>query len=301
MNIRQVLFLSSKAFRDAGFLNYRMDSELLLSHVLGKPREFLLVHHDKELTSTQVLNYNSLIERKMKNEPLAYILGSQEFYGIDFQVDENVLIPRAETELLVEKTIKLVKRKKIPHTFIDIGTGSGCIILSLAKVLSTKKNFSNFKFFAVDISAKALEVAKKNATNLKIEKNVSFFKGSLLSPIIKNDLLPKPNGKSQLFILANLPYLSKEIYENSEKSVKEYEPKIALESGEEGLDHYRKLFEQIGKIKKENKRQKITAFIEISPEQKLIIESDIKSALPSAKIRFEKDLFRRWRFVKIAL
>jgi len=241
------------------------------------------------------------IARRAKHEPIAYILGHKEFFGLEFRVDENTLIPRPETELLIEEVLQEFQDTRYNPEYsgqntkiIDVGTGSGNIIVSLAKNLESKK----IKFVGIDISEKALRIAKQNAKKNKVDKKIKFLKGSLLEPFKKYSLL---TTHYSLLILANLPYLSKKIYSSTPVDVKKYEPKSALISGTDGLNHYKKLFKQIKKIYVSCFMLNVTCFVEISPEQKPRIQKLIKIQFPEAKIEFKKDLAGKWRLLVIKL
>ena len=240
----------------------------------------------------------------MRGEPLAYILGQKEFYGFNFNVNKHVLIPRPETELLVELAVKGIKNiktkdQKSKTIIIDIGTGSGNIIISLAKELKKSKlRITNYELLATDISAKALAVARQNAKLYKIANKIKFLHGDLLKPILQ-----ATNYKSRatrMIILANLPYLSDSIYKAAAFDVKKYEPKSALLSPKEGLAHYGKLFEQIKLLIKSCKPQ-VICFFEISPEQKNRVIRLLKSYFPQVKIAFYRDLAKKWRICEFSL
>ena len=181
--------------------------------------------------------------------------------------------------------------KKIQNTkIIDVGTGSGNIIIAIAKQLQNFQfSIFNFQFIGIDNSNKTLSVAKNNAKFNKVDKKIKFIKGNLLNPIIQNSKFKIQN--SNLTITANLPYLSKEIYNSCSKDIKNYEPKSALLSQKEGLSHYEKLLRQLVT----GHWSLVTCFFEISPEQKPKIFKLIKSYFPKAKIIFHKDLSGRWR------
>lgn len=205
-----------------------LDAEILLSWTLKKPKSYLYTYPERKLINRELAKYKQYISRRAKGEPVAYLIGHKEFYGLDFLVNKHVLIPRPETELLVEEVLKNKKIKRIA----DIGTGSGCIAIALAK------NNPKLKIYATDISANALIIARKNTKKYKL-KNIIFKKGNLLEPV-KNMKLDA--------IIANMPYLSKKIYKKNYDNLK-FEPKIALLAGDDGLDCYRKLFHQINKLK----------------------------------------------------
>lgn len=255
----------------------QLDIELLISHAIKKAREFVLAHPEFEISNTQAIKIEELIKRRLKHEPIAYILGEKEFYGLDFKVNEHTLIPRPETELIIEKVLALNPKNS---NIVDIGTGSGNIIIALAKNLQAKN-----KFFGIDISSKALQIAKQNAKTNKVEKKIKFLKGNLLQPLTKNKI-------ENAIIIANLPYLSKKIYDATMPDVKKFEPKSALYSAEEGLAHYRKLFSQI--------KFPAKIFIEFSPEQKSSLSKLAKELFPKAKLNFHKDLAQKWRILEIS-
>lgn len=287
-----------------GRIDY-LDMEILIAHSLGKTREFVLMYPEYSITKIQNTKINKYIRRRMSGEPIAYILKHKEFFGLDFIVNKDTLVPRPETELMVEQALSSVIRHQASDekiTVIDVGTGSGCIITALAH--GTKDN--GHTFFATDISKGALRIAKKNAKIHSLDKKIKFLHGSLLSPLIENcKFLPQdyPVGEkivnSRMIILANLPYLSKEIYSSAPVDVKKFEPKSALYSPEQGLQYYRKLLEQIKELLISNDELQITAFFEISPEQKTSLTKIIKVIFPFAKIEFSKDLAGKWRICKI--
>ena len=263
----------------------RLDLDLIVAHVLKKNREFVLTHPETRLPKNQELKTKNLLARRMKHEPLAHILGRKEFYGLDFKVTPDTLIPRPETELLVEFAIQETNIKKQTTNIIDIGTGSGNIIISLAKNLSGRNNF-----IAIDISKKALRVARQNAKANQVSERIKFIHG---------DLLDKIKNIDNSIIVANLPYLSQTIYSATLPTVKKYEPRSALYSPKDGLDHYEKLLKQINGLKTKNQELKTSVLLEISPEQKSKLPKIIKKHLPQAKIEFVKDLANKWRLCKI--
>lgn len=244
MIIKQTLKLAAAKLSAHGLKLPRLEAEILLSAILKKPREFLLAHGERKLTASQISNFKLKISRRLGGEPVAYLTGHKEFYGLDFIVNKNVLIPRPETELMVEEALKLVTHNSKPCpsgrraiTLIDLGTGSGCVAITLTKL--TKQ-----KLMAIDISKKALAVAKQNAKLHGVAKNIKFFKGDLLEPLLNSKFVIR---HSSFVILANLPYLTPSQIKNS-PSIK-YEPELALNAGDDGLKYYRKLFKQILKLR----------------------------------------------------
>jgi release factor glutamine methyltransferase len=287
--------------------NPELEAEDLLGFVLKKDRTWLITNSDEAITNQKLRTANSLINRRLKGEPLAYILGEWEFYGLPFKVNKNVLIPRPETEKLVDEIIKFfptissaAKTKRDSRLrgndelVIDIGTGSGCIIISLAKNIKNK----NVKFFATDISAKALAVAKKNSKLNKVEKNIAFLKGDLLRPVFTKKILNNKQTK-KLIITANLPYLKPSLpgLNKEQKQALAFEPKTALFAGADGLKYYRQLAKQITQIKKTRSDLEITIYCEADPDQM----TSLKKIFADAKSKIIKDFRCQDRFLMVNL
>ncbi len=215
---------ASEILKERGIKSARLDAELLLAHALGfKDRVKLYSEFDRPLTDKEVENYRQLIIRRAKGEPVAYITGKKEFFGLTFRVEKGVLIPRPETELLVEIVYEYLKEKE-NKTIVDVGTGSGCIVISLCKLLGNKH-----KFYGVDTSVIALKVAEKNRKILGC-KNLTLLKSDLLQSIdFPVDV-----------IVSNPPYVPLNDPE-LEENVKKFEPAVALFAGKDGLDVIRKL------------------------------------------------------------
>jgi release factor glutamine methyltransferase len=278
-----------------------LDLELIISRVLHRPREFVLAHPEYKIPATGNLQLTTFIKRRIGGEPLAYILGRKEFYGLDFKVNKNVLVPRPETEALVELAIsnfKSVTSKGKNNIIVDVGTGSGNIIISLARELQKSGlQIANYKLLATDISGKVLQVAKKNAKKYKVDRKIRFLKGNLLEPIIKKcSMLHVPYN---MIITANLPYLSPALWKASQISVQMYEPKKALISLNSGLCHYNELFGQIKKLPAFCSMLHVTCYMEISPEQRPSLQKLIKKNFLKSKIKFHKDLANKWRVCEI--
>ncbi|MBU0637138.1 MAG: peptide chain release factor N(5)-glutamine methyltransferase [Patescibacteria group bacterium] len=289
MIIAQIIKLAAAKLIINKFNNPYFEIEILLSHILKKPREFILTHPEYKLNKKQISDFNFLIFKKLKNQPIAYLIKQKEFFDLKFFVNKDVLIPRPETELIVEETLKLATNSAQSITFIDIGTGSGCIVITLAKLLNQKSKIKNQNLIGIDISKKALCIARKNAQMHNVSKNIKFFHGNLLKPIIQNIKHEIQNTK--YIITANLPYLTLTQIKNS-PSIK-YEPKKALNGGKNGLKLYEKLFKQINNLIK-NTKYKIqnTFFIlcEIDPSQTIQIKQLVKKYLPKSKLQIKKDL-----------
>ncbi|KKQ06774.1 MAG: Release factor glutamine methyltransferase [Candidatus Moranbacteria bacterium GW2011_GWE1_36_7] len=281
-----------------------LDLEILIANSLKKTREFVLTYPEQTITRLQETKIKKDISRRMKGEPIAYIVGHKEFYGLDFIVNKHTLVPRPETEMIVELVTSnqqsvISKNSNAKNIIIDIGTGSGNIIISIAKTLATSYELpvTGYSFFATDISKEALKIAKKNAKLIGVDKKIKFLHGDLLKPLLKAKKL-MPN---KLIITANLPYLSKEIYQSAPIDVKKFEPKSALYSAEAGLAHYGKLLQQIQKLLAASYELRVTIFLEISPEQKQPLMKLIKNILPKARMEFKKDLAGKWRICKVTI
>ncbi len=267
-----------------------LELEILISFVIEKTREFVLAHPEYTINEKQNTKLKALIERRINKEPIAYITGHKEFYSLDFKVNNATLVPRPETELIVDLLRNLLRNKSI---IIDIGTGSGNIIISTAK----NSKLKNIEYFGIDISQKALKIAKGNAKKHGVDKKIKFLQGDLFSPLSKKLAKLETN---ELIIVANLPYLSRKIYSASPEDVRKYEPKTALYSKKHGLDHYERLLKQIDLlIAKYN--FSTTVLLEISPEQKKRLTQFIKKLLPDSKIKFHKDLAKKWRICEIKI
>jgi len=290
----------------------RLDAEVLLGFLLGWPREELLIHNDTKLTAKDLKKYEVLIARRLKHEPVAYITGKKEFYGLTFTVTKDVLIPRPETEMLVELALKEVQnlRKKYGSDFsiADIGTGAGNIICAIAKSLllplsdhpESPDHPEHFlpRFYAIDASTKVLALAKQNAKNLLLPQIV-FLKGNLLEPIPE-----KPD-----LIVANLPYLPISDWQKAPLDVKNWEPKEALLGGDDGLNYIFELIDQIKtrffpspltpKFPKYPKFPNLTLLLEFDPSQTKILSARAKKLFPQAKIEIFKDLAGFDRTAKI--
>lgn len=199
--------------------------------MLGIDRTHLLTRSEEQIDEAPYRTYLALVERRASGEPLQYIIGHQEFYGLDFIVTPDVLIPRPETELLVERVIKLVgeSRNEMP-LIVDIGTGSGCIAVTLAIHLPRAR------VIATDISHAALDVARANSERHGVRDRIEFVEGDLLAPLLERHLEAAVD-----FLASNLPYVSEESPEIIQREVSEWEPHAALFGGADGLDLYRRL------------------------------------------------------------
>lgn len=282
--------------------NARLDSQILLGHLLKVSEEELLIHDDKPLEIHQYKTYQDLLERRLKHEPIAQIIGEKEFYGLRYKINKHVLIPRPETEMLVEQAIfetKHLEKKFGPHDYViaDIGTGSGNIIISIAKNLAThashkKENLPHF--YGVDVDEETLNLAQQNAELNDVSNHIYFVLGNLIQPI----------GKHIDLLLANLPYLPKSDYLNSPLDVRLYEPELALVGGDDGLDLYRELLDQVKRHYSPHQdpdHTSMTLLFEIDPSQPRALESALKERFEKYKLETKKDLSGRDRLAIIRL
>lgn len=272
--------------------------DLIISHILKMSIEYVIAHPEHILTDKQSFVLEQLLNRRLTGEPIAYLLGRKYFFGLDFTVDRNVLIPRPETEHLVESALQILNTQESRQSktaVVDVGTGSGCIIIALAMNQPDRRDIV---WVGSDISASALRVAKKNARRHGLTNRVNFLKSDLL------DFLTTQNRNrhkkviadcDNLVITANLPYLSRQLYATAPVSVKGYEPRTALFSGEDGLDHYRRIFGQVAQLISVWPQKKFSIVIEISPEQKKALAALVNKMGPGAKAEFIKDLAGKWR------
>ncbi len=266
-----------------------LDAEVLLSFVLDKTKGYIYANLQKTLAKFQVSSFKKFIRKRARYWPIAYLTGHKEFFGLDFIVTRNVLIPRPETELLVELALEILKARSYHlKGVIDLGTGSGNIIISLAVILSGAKNLN---FYAIDSSQKALKIAHKNARRHGVLKKIKFLRGNLLSRFFENWKLEIGN----FLIIANLPYLTPSQYSGYPDL--KHEPRQALVGGKDGLKYFRNLFKQLQKFYILN--FEFCILLEHSPTQKPALAKLAKKYFPGAKITFHKDLAGRWRAVKI--
>ncbi|MCI8272583.1 MAG: peptide chain release factor N(5)-glutamine methyltransferase [Clostridia bacterium] len=206
----------------------KQKARLLLQYILKKPRQYLIVYDKEEISPKEQWEYFINIDKLIQGVPLQHITHIQEFMKMDFFVNEDVLIPRADTEILVEEVIKLANKIQNPK-ILDLCTGSGAIGISIAK------NLKDAEIYATDISEKALEVAKRNAKNLKVEEKVNFIKSDLFKNIKKTKFD---------IVVSNPPYIKKDDILYLSEEVKK-EPEIALSGGEDGLDFYKKIVKEV--------------------------------------------------------
>ena len=226
MNVTEILLTATAELNAAGIESPRLDAEVLLAHVLNCRRLYLYVDADKNLTFAQIERYKELIERRVKNFPVAYLTGQREFFGMNFAVTPDVLIPRPDTEILVQFAIEKLSKFDTP-TFLDIGTGSGAICVSILKNLKTARAVT------VDISADALNCAKFNSGKFGVDDRINFCLGNLFEPLREEKFHA---------VISNPPYIPTKDLSTLQAEVQR-EPKIALDGGSDGLNFYRRIID----------------------------------------------------------
>lgn len=228
--ITQAINEGASQLKASGVEQDRRTAGVLLAHVLGIDRTHLLTKSNEHITGPQYEDYFKLIQRRAAGEPLQYITGHQEFYGLDFRVTPAVLIPRPETEFLVERIINLMDDSMTSPLIVDVGTGSGCIAVTLAV------NVPRARVIATDLSGAALEVARTNAERHGANDRIEFLQGDLVEPLEAHHL------ENSVDVLAsNPPYVNEQNAELIQREVRDWEPREALFGGVEGLDFYRRL------------------------------------------------------------
>jgi release factor glutamine methyltransferase len=229
--IAATLNRAASRLRAAGIANDLLDAQTLLAEAIGRDRTYLIVNFNQELAPDALEKYEALIERRAAGEPLQYITGRQEFYGLEFEVTPAVLIPRPETELIVEETLRLAHRSDNARPLvIDVGTGSGCIAVALARELE------GARVIAVDISPAALEIARRNAARYDLGSKIEFVVGDLLSAVSSETRAD--------FIVSNPPYVAAREMPGLQREVREWEPRAALTDEADGLSFYRRLLNE---------------------------------------------------------
>ncbi len=273
----------SQYLKDRGIESPRLHAEMLLSHVLGLKRIELYTHHDTEVAKSDLEKLHALVKRAGLNEPVAYLVGKTEFYSIEIEVSKDCLIPRPETELLVQRAIEFLRTRDGIQSVCDLCTGSGCIAVAIAK------NFPKADIIATDISDQALKIANRNVEKYNLQERIKLLSGDLFDPVIPQ----LDTGKFDL-IISNPPYVSEIEYEKLDKNVKEYEPRIALFAGEDGLDIYKRIIEKADKYLK----PKAALLFEIGYSQGSSVRSLLEKTQCFSDITIEKDFNDNDRIVK---
>lgn len=278
--IRESLEEGVNILKKTDIESYRIDARLLLAKALGYPIEEVIIKYDEEIESESRNRFLDFIERRAKKEPLSYITGVREFYGMDFAVDHNVLIPRPDSEVLVEGVLNSFDNADRIEV-LELGVGSGCLLLSILK------NMKNASGVAVDIKEGAIDIAKKNYKNLQLDNEVEF--------VLKDWSSFKMNRKFDL-IISNPPYITSKEISVLQRDVREYEPNIALEAGEDGLGAYRSL----APIIKDHLKESGLVFLEFGEGQSKDVK-DIMMGYGFALERIIQDLSGKDRCIALRI
>jgi len=256
MILEKAINKASMILKENNIKTAQLDSEILMSLIMKKSRKFVLLNLDNQLDDNKLYNFEKLIKLRSKGKPVAYLTGKKNFWKHEFKISSDVLVPRPETEIIVEEVLRLLKNKN-KLCVLDIGIGSGCILLS---ILSEKKNF---KGVGVDISKKSLDLCKINALNLGLKKRIKLF---------KSDVDNFHYGKYDL-IVSNPPYISKLKLKYLDKDVLDFEPNLALNGGLDGLSEIRKVINKSSELIKKNGK----LFLEIGFDQKNRVKKILKN------------------------
>ena len=252
----------------------RLSAELLLCHVVGLTRIELYTQFDKPVPQQQLDTLRDLVKRAGLHEPVAYLTGRTEFYSIELDIAADCLIPRPETELLVQRAIEFLRMRDRVQFVCDLCTGSGCIAVAVAK------NFPDARVIATDISAGVLEVAARNVTKHGLKERIELLQGDLFEPLVEQLDVTEFD-----MIVCNPPYVSSAEYETLAKNVKDYEPKSALLAGTDGLDVYRRLTEKVDSFLKPG----AALILEIGYAQGPAVRDLLEQTGAFAEIKIEKD------------
>lgn len=275
--VREALIEASNSLISAS-LTPQLDARVLLAHVLGLTPTQILAAFNDQLAAEQVEQFQGLIERRSALEPIAYLIGVREFYGLIFNVDRRVLVPRPDTEILVEQALTWIKQQQRPLVVADIGTGSGCIAVAVAKHAPT------INMYAVDLSPAALAVAQSNVERHGLQQQIKLIHGDGVSQ------LPEPID----LLLSNPPYT---LLDEIEPGVRLHEPTLALDGGPDGLDCYRQLLPAT--VASLRQGQPSAALFEIGAWQGPAVVALAQASFPQAKIQLVRDLAARDRVVQI--
>lgn len=230
-------------FKSEGIQNPRLEAETLLLEAIRLDRVGLYTNYDRILTDEEIERFLKMLERRLKREPIQYILGNCEFWGLEFMVTPDVLIPRPETELLVEEVLRLFTIHSSRLTILDLCTGSGCIAIALAKELI------DAEIYAIDKSIGALKVARENAKRHKVEERIRFIEGDLFEPFAPSPGSSPLGGEGCVrefdLIISNPPYIPSHEIDLLEPEVRYYEPREAIDGGPDGLGFYRRILEGV--------------------------------------------------------
>jgi len=273
VNIKTLLNKTTEFFKKQNIPNSRLDAEVLLADLLDMERIKLYVNFDYPLTKEELAEYRKRVVRRAKREAVSYIIGYKEFMSLEFEVEEGVLIPRPETELLVANILDYCEKEELESpNIVEVGPGSGAIMVSLGHYLSDPK------ILGIDISPKAVKLSRKNIKKHELEDSLKVNKGDLLQPLLER------NTQNVDIVVSNPPYINDEDMKNLQPEVKK-EPELALAGGEDGLDVYKKLIPQAGSVLKSGG----LLALEIGHDQGQRLKKFIKQTKNYQEIEIKKD------------
>lgn len=282
---------ASEPERVLGARNAKLDAQVLLAACLEKPTSYLFAHGDDKLDNVVSDRFMRLVDRRARHEPVAYLLGDKDFYRRTFAVTPATLIPRPETELLVDLVRQEIDNSSL---MVDVGTGSGAIAITLAAE-------TECEVIATDLSHEALKVAHQNAKRHEVADRVAFLQGNLLKPFFESYNAWSPRSRpTTLLIAANLPYLTGRQWEVLDPDVKDYEPQTALVGGLDGLELYDELMQQLAARRKDLPTT-VKIFFEIDPSQASSTVALVRHYFPESAPLGIRDLSGNWRFVQASL
>jgi release factor glutamine methyltransferase len=280
--IQKLLNWTAEYLSNKGIDSPRLSAELLLSHVVGLKRIELYTQFDKAVTKQQLDELHNLTERAGRHEPIAYLTGKTEFYFLELQVSPDCMIPRPETELLVERSIEFLRARGRQQSVCDLCTGCGCIAIAIAR------NCPDANIIATDISDAALAVAAKNIEKYQLKDRIKLLCGDLFEPLV-----PQLDIEKFDLIVCNPPYVSAPEFEKLDRNIKDYEPKLALFAGADGLDVYRRIIETADSFLKAD----AALMLEIGYAQGQAVRQLLEKANCFADITIEKDQHNNDRIV----
>ena len=280
--IQKLLNWTTQYFTDKKVDSPRLSAELILAYVLSMSRIELYTHFDTTVPKEKLDNLHKIVKRASQNEPVAYLIGKTEFYSIELEITRDCLIPRPETELLVERSIDFLKRRTAKQLVCDLCTGCGSIAVAVAK------NFANADIIATDISDATLKVAEKNVEKCGLRQRIELLCGDLFDPLI-----PQIDKAKFDLIICNPPYISAGELEKLDKNVKDFEPKDALYGGIDGLDIYRRIAEKVDEFLKPG----AALMLEVGYSQGPAVKELLEKVSIFSDIKVEKDFHNNDRIV----
>jgi len=272
--IQKLLNWITEHFEEKGIDSPRLSAELLLSHVLAMKRIEVYTQFDKTVTKQQLDKLHDLVKRAGQNEPIRYLIGKTEFYSLELNVTADCMIPRPETELLVERAVEFLRTRAGTQYVCDLCTGCGCIAIAIAR------NHPDANIIATDISDAALNIAAKNVEKHKLQDRIELLRGDLFDPI-----MPQLDVSKFDLIVCNPPYITAAEFGSLDKNIKAFEPRIALYGGEDGLDVYRRIVERVDQFLK----PEAALMLEVGYRQGQAVRQLLEQIGCFTEIKVEKD------------